>query len=239
MPTQAHEPKKIKTAPEADCAICLTTESLHDFTSPLNQMCSLADLIVKRYGENLDAEAEALFGFFRGSANRLKILLAGLRTYVQVTGSPKPYQRCQGDALLAASMAPLEHEIIESGATVTHDHLPDLNCDPVQISCVFTNLIENSLKFRGERVPDIYVSSSSQDDVWLLSIRDNGMGIPEEQWERVFGVFHRLHNDMIPGAGVGLAIAKRIVEQHGGNIWVESELGRGATFFLTLPKDHN
>jgi len=229
----------METPPEAGCTICFTTESLHDFTSPVNQMCSLADLIIKRYGGQLDAEAETLFGFFSGSAHRLQSLLAGLRTYIQVTGSVKPYQRCEGDALLAASLATLEHEIMESGATVTHDHLPALTCDPVQMSFVFTSLIENSLKFRGERVPEIHVSSSSHDDVWLLSIRDNGMGIPEQQWEHVFGMFHRLHSDSIPGAGVGLSIAKRIVEQHGGNIWIESELGRGATFFLTLPKNHN
>lgn len=239
MQTQAFEPKKMETAPGADCSICLTTESLHNFTSPVNQMCSLADLIVKRYGAKLDNEAETLFGFFKGSADRLQILLAGLRTYVQVTSSSAPYQRCDGEALLAASMAPIEHEIKETGAKVTHDYLPELICDPVQMSCVFTGLIDNSIKFRRECAPEIHVSSRTQGSFWLLSIRDNGMGIPEKHQERIFGMFHRLNSEMIPGAGVGLTIAKRIVEQHGGSIWVESELGHGATFFLTVPKNHN
>jgi light-regulated signal transduction histidine kinase (bacteriophytochrome) len=239
MQTQVPEPKRTETAHNADCSICLTTESLHNFTSPVNQMCSLADLIVKRYEGKLDNEAETLFSFFKGSAHRLQILLVGLRTYIEVTSSTKPYQRCEGDALLAASMATIEHEITEASATVTHDRLPELICDPVQMSFVFTGLIDNSIKFRGERAPEIHVSSSSQDGVWLLTIRDNGIGIPEHQKDRVFGMFHRLNGEMIPGAGVGLTIARRVVEQHGGRIWVESAVGPGATFFLTLPKSQN
>ena len=239
MQTQVPKHKKMEAADDADSSICFTTESLHNLTSPVNQMCSLADLIVKRYGGSLDNEAETLFTLFKGSSQRLEILLAGLRTYIQVTGSTKPYQRCEGDALVAASLVSLDHEITEARATVTNDHLPELICDPVQMSFVFTGLIQNSIKFHGERAPEIHVSSSSQDGVWQLSIRDNGIGISEHQKERVFGLFHRLNGETIPGAGVGLTIAKRVVEQHGGSIWVESELGRGATFFLTLPKMQN
>jgi chemotaxis family two-component system sensor kinase Cph1 len=239
MQTQASEAKKTDTATGADCRICLTTESLHDLTGPANQMCSLADLIVKRYGDNLDSEAETLFGLFHASAHRLQTLLGGLRTYVHATDSLIRYQCCEGDALLAASIAPLGPQITRSGAIVTHDHLPQLICDPVQLSCVFTRLIENSIKFRGERAPEIHVSGGLKGDTWLLSIRDNGIGIPEQQKERIFEMFHRLHSDVIPGAGVGLTIAKRIMELHGGSIWVESELGHGATFLLTLPKNHD
>jgi chemotaxis family two-component system sensor kinase Cph1 len=240
MQMHAREPNKVETAPDGECSIYLTFQSLHDFTSPVNQMCSLADLIAKKYGGRLDGDADdTLFDLFKGAAHRLQTLLAGLKSYIQVTSSSQPYQRCHGDALLDASLATLEQEITHSGATVTHDHLPELICDPVQMSFVLTGLIENSIKFRGERAPEIHVSSRSQEDLWLLSIRDNGMGIPEQQKERVFGLFHRLHSDVIPGAGVGLAIAKRIVEEHGGSIWVESELGHGATFFLALPKNHD
>ena len=105
MQTQVPKHKKMEAADDADSSICFTTESLHNFTSPVNQMCSLADLIVKRYGGSLDNEAETLFTLFKGSSQRLEILLAGLRTYIQVTGSTKPYQRCEGDALVAAPEA--------------------------------------------------------------------------------------------------------------------------------------
>jgi chemotaxis family two-component system sensor kinase Cph1 len=239
MQIQARQPKKIETPKDAGYCIHFTSESMHDLTSPINQMCSLADLIVKRYGGQLDDEADTLFGFFKASAERMQILLRGLRTFVQVTSSSSPHQLCEGDALLAASMTPIEQEIKRSGAIVTHDHLPELFCDSVQMSYLFSSLIENAIKFRGERAPEIHISSSSQQDLWLLSIRDNGMGIPEQHKERVFGMFHRVNCEMISGAGVGLAIAKRIMDLHEGNIWVESELGRGATFFLTLPKSHS
>lgn len=239
MQLQSCEPKKTETAPNADYGICFTAESLHNLASPVTQVCCLADLIAQKYRGALDDEADTLFGFLKASAHRLQILLAGLKAYTELTTFSKPYRRCDGNALMADSLAVLEQAIVESHAVVTSDVLPELMCDPVQMTCVFTGLIENSIKFRGDRAPEIHVSISSQSDVWLISIRDNGIGIPSRQRERVFGMFHRLHSDAISGAGVGLAIAKRIVEQHGGNIWVQSELGYGATFFMTLPRNHS
>lgn len=239
MQIEACQPKKTEIARDAGYSIHFTSESLHDLTSPANQMCSLADLIVERYGGKLDSEADVLLGLFKASAQRLQILLDGLRRFVQVTTSSNPYQLCEGDALLAASLAPIEQDVRQSGAIVTHDHLPELFCDPVQMSYVFSGLIENAIKFRGERAPEIHVASGSQEDAWQLSIKDNGIGISEYQKERVFGMFHRLSSNLIPGAGVGLAIAKRVMDLHGGRMWVESELGRGATFFLVLPKNHH
>ena len=239
MQTQARQPKSAETSRNARYCVHFTSESLHDLTSPVNQMCSLADLIVKRYGGKLDGEADTLFGLFKASAQRLQILLGGMKTFIQVTSSSNPYQLCEGNALLAASLAPIEQAIIKSGATVTHEQLPKLFCDPAQMTYVFSGLIENAIKFRGDRAPEIHVASDSREDAWLLSIRDNGIGISERQKERVFGMFHRLNSDSIPGAGVGLAIAKRVMDLHGGRIWVQSELGRGATFFLALPKSHD
>ena len=239
MQIEACQPKNTEISRDAGYSIHFTSESLHDLTSPANQMCSLADLIVERYGGKLDSEADALLGLFKASAQRLQIFLDGLRRFVQVTTWSSPYQLCEGGALLPASLAPIERDIRQSGAIITHDHLPELFCDPVQMSYVFSGLIENAIKFRGELAPEIHISSSSQQDLWLLSTRDNGIGIQEQQKERVFGMFHRLSSNLIPGAGVGLAIAKRIMDLHGGRMWVESELGRGATFFLALPKNHH
>ena len=135
-------------------------------------------------------------------------------------------RRCDANLLLAAALELVRPAIDRSGAQVTHDALPGLYCDPTQISQTFANLIDNSIKFRGESRPEIHVSAQADGDAWIYSFRDNGMGIDPRHSERIFGVFKRIHNDGYPGAGVGLAIAKKIVEGHGGRIWVESALGR-------------
>ena len=218
------------------CCVPLDSGSLHDLLSPVNQMCTMADMVVQKYRGTLDSEAEVLFGFLQGSASRLQNLLSGLQNYTQTVGSRNPSRRCDANLLLAAALELVRPAIDRSGAQVTHDALPGLYCDPTQISQTFANLIDNSIKFRGESRPEIHVSAQADGDAWIYSFRDNGMGIDPRHSERIFGVFKRIHNDGYPGAGVGLAIAKKIVEGHGGRIWVESALGRGATFRLALPK---
>ena len=218
------------------CCVPLDSASLHDLMSPANQMCSVADLIVKKYRGTLDSEAEVLFGLFQGSAERLQNLLGGLRTYTQTVGSCGPFRRCDADALLAAALEMVRPAIDESGAVVTKDPLTELWCDPSQITYVFSSLLDNSIKFRGEARPEIHISARSDGDAFMYSFRDNGIGIDPRHSERIFGVFRRVHNDAYSGAGVGLAIAKKIIEGHGGRIWVESALEQGATFHLALPK---
>lgn len=220
----------------ADCCVPLDSGSLHDLFSPVNQMCSMADLVLKKYRGTLDSEAEILFGFIQGSAGRVQNLMGGLRTYMQVAGSGVPFQRCDGDSILAEALTSARPAIDLSGASVTYDPLPDLYCDPTQISYTFAALIDNAIKFRGECKPEVRIRVKVEGDRFLYSFRDNGIGIDPRHHESIFGVFKRIHNDAYPGQGVGLAIAKKIVEGHGGRIWVESSLGHGANFLLTLPK---
>ena len=222
-----------------DSNVPLDSGSLHDLFSPVNQMCTMADLMLEKYRGTLDSEAEVLLGFIREAANRSQNLLGGLRTYARAVGSRSPFRRCDGNSLLAAAIEFVRPAIDQSGAQVTHDPLPELYCDPIRISYTFGSIIDNSIKFRGESRPEVHISARPEGGSWVCSFRDNGIGIDPRHRERIFRVFMRIHNDAYPGAGVGLAIAKKIVEGHGGRIWVESALGEGATFFLVLPGSEN
>jgi len=215
----------------------LNADSLHDLMSPVNQICTMTDLILKKHRDSLDDEAQVLFGFIQKAANRLQNLLSGLRTYMQVVGPRAAYRRCDAHALLAGALASIQRAIDENGAVVTHDPLPELSCDPSQIVYTFAGLIQNSIRFRRAARPEIHVSAAADGNAWVFSVRDNGIGIDPRHSERIFSMFKRVDPEAHAGAGVGLAVAKQIVEQHGGRIWVESEPGLGATFFFTLPRD--
>lgn len=223
--------------PEDDGSVQLTAEALHDLVGPVNQLRSMADLLVKRYRGKLDEEGEALCGFIQAAADRVQNLMSGLRTHMRIVGRAQPARDLGADAIVAAATVMIQQAITGSGALVTHDELPEVYCDPTQISFVFASLIENSIKFRSEQPPEIHISARPQEnDRVLFSVRDNGIGIDPKDSDRIFGVFKRIHNDAYPGAGIGLPIAKRIIERHGGRISVESQPGHGATFLFTLPK---
>jgi len=220
-----------------DSCVRLGADALHDLVGPVNQMRSMADLILKRYRGKLDDDAEALFGFMQDSSDRLQNLLNGLRTYMQVIGQRAAYRHFDAGAVLAGAMVTIQQTIDKNDAVVTHDPLPEVYGDPNQISYVFASLIENSIKFRSGSRPEIHVAASPQQNEWLFSVCDNGIGIDPKYRDRIFGVFKRIHNEAYPGAGMGLAIASRILERHGGSIWVEPHHGQGATFLFALP--HN
>ena len=220
-----------------DCLVRLNSDSMHDLMSPVNQVCAIADLILKKHCGKLDEETAVLVGFIQKAGSRLVNLLAGLRTYMQVVGPPLSPRHCDSNSLLASAVASMQHAIDASGAVVTHDPLPDLCCDPNQIVYTFSALIDNSIKFRRDPPPQIHVSAVLHDNTWLFSFRDNGIGIDTRYSQRIFTAFKRLDSESYAGSGVGLAIARQIVEQHGGRIWVESNLGTGTTFFFTLPRD--
>jgi light-regulated signal transduction histidine kinase (bacteriophytochrome) len=241
MPTPVRkvQPGKRPARAPSTCAedcVHLTSDSLHDLASPVNQLGSLTDLVVKKYAGNLDDEAKVLFGYLSGAVDRLQNLLTGLRTFMRVTGAPLSLRGCDANVLLASALTMIQHTVAQSGALVTHDPLPEVRCDAVQITYTLAGLIENSIKFRGERTPEIHVGAVPDQKACILSVRDNGMGIDPRHADRIFQTFKRIHGDTYPGAGMGLAIARRVMDRHHGRIWVDSQLGQGATFFLALPK---
>jgi signal transduction histidine kinase/DNA-binding XRE family transcriptional regulator len=209
----------------------------HDLQEPLRAVAGFTTLLQQRYRGKLDEKADNYIGFVVDGVSRMQALIHGLLEYSRVNtrgGVPEPVR---ADQALKEAVANLQTAIERSGATVTATPLPMVRADLAQLTHVFQNLIENGIKFRSERPPEIEVGARSQDGTWLFWVRDNGIGLDPQYADRIFMIFQRLHTrDKYPGTGIGLAICKRIVERHGGKIWVESQPGRGATFYFTLPE---
>jgi signal transduction histidine kinase len=207
----------------------------HDLQEPLRMVTSFLQLLERRYGGQIDADADEFIGYAIGGATRMKTLVKDLLAYSRVGRHGQPLVRVDCTAILEQALANLILVIDEYGATVTHDRLPTVMADEAQMVQVFQNLIGNALKFHSERPPEIHVGAEHDDGAWVLSVRDNGIGIEKEYFDRIFVAFQRLHDQTrYPGTGIGLAICKRIIERHGGEIWVESEPGQGSTFFFTI-----
>jgi light-regulated signal transduction histidine kinase (bacteriophytochrome) len=220
---------------EEDCSVHLTADALHDLVGPANQMRSMADLILRRHRDKLGDDAETLFGFMQAASDRLQTLISGLRDHTRIVGNAQPYRNFDANAVLEGALATLEQTLEQSRALVTHDPLPEICGDPTQICYAFVSLIENAVKFRANCPPEIHIGVAPAGAYWLFSVCDNGIGIDRKYADRIFEVFKRVHNDNYPGAGMGLPIAQRIIQRHGGRIWVDSDLGKGACFFFTLP----
>jgi light-regulated signal transduction histidine kinase (bacteriophytochrome) len=208
----------------------------HDLQEPLRMVSSFTQLVSARYGGKLDKEADEFIGFASAGASRMQRLLTGLLSYSRATGGTGTLEPVELEDVMGAVKADLRIAIQESRATVTSAPLPRVLGQTEELHQVLQNLIANALKFHGAEPPRVHVSATRQGDRWQVSVRDNGIGIERSQHERVFEMFRRLHKEEeYPGAGVGLAICKRIVERRQGRIWVESEPGRGATFHFTVP----
>jgi len=207
----------------------------HDLQEPLRTMGAMTQLLRRHCAETIDQEAETLFEHIHGGVKRMGDLIRDLLEYSRVSSETdidlKPID-CE--SLLTFALMNVQAQIAESGATVTHDPMPLVTGD-VQLVSVFQNLIGNALKYRSERVPQIHISASRKNDTWIVSVRDNGIGIDMQYAERVFGVFQRLHSrGAYEGTGIGLAICRKIVERCGGEIWLESAPGEGSTFHFSL-----
>jgi light-regulated signal transduction histidine kinase (bacteriophytochrome) len=208
----------------------------HDLQEPLRMVASFTQLLARRYRGRLDAKADDFIGFAVDGANRMQVMIDDLLEYSRVGRRGKPLVPTPLDAVLADVLAGLHAGIAEAGATVTGDPLPSVAADAVQFGRLLQNLIGNALKFRGAEPPRIHVAAERAGPEWILSVRDNGIGIDPRDFERIFVMFQRLHGrERYPGTGIGLALCKKIVERHGGRIWVESEPGRGACFRFTVP----
>ena len=212
----------------------LTYAASHDLQEPLRNIATSAQLFKKRYG-GLDTAANELISYVVDSAMRMGNLIHDLLGYSRIINAGETLSRevPLKDAVDAA-LQNVQAAIVESGATVDVGPLPVLYGDRVQFSQLFQNLISNAIKYRGQEPPRISIRAEARDHEWLLSVADNGQGIDPEYHERIFGVFKRLHGSEYPGTGIGLAICKRIVEKHGGRIWVESRPGQGSTFHFSI-----
>jgi len=167
----------------------------------------------------------------------MQTLINDLLAYSRIGRRGEPVQVTEAEAALQATLENLSMAIQEYGVSITNESLPTVQADPTQLIQLFQNLIGNALKFRAERPPQIHIGVTEADGFWQFSVRDNGIGIESQYFERIFQVFQRLHTRReYKGTGIGLAICKKIIDRHGGRIWVESEAGQGATFYFTLPK---
>lgn len=208
----------------------------HDLQEPLRMVASYTQLLAKRYKGKLDSDADEFIAYAVDGANRMQRLIHDLLAYSRVNTQGQVFEPTSVEALVGYALDNLRSAVEESRAVVTHDPLPTVMADERQLLQLFQNLLSNALKFRGEQPPRVHVSAARRGSEWLFSVRDNGIGIDPQYAERIFVVFQRLHNIAeYPGTGIGLAICKKIVERHGGRIWMESELGQGAAFYFTLP----
>ncbi len=208
----------------------------HDLQEPLRMVTSYLQLLERRYKEKLDDDALEFINYAVDGSNRMKLLIQDLLAYSRVGTRGKDFSLTNCEEVLERVLRDLRLAIEDAGAIVTHDPLPDVMGDEKQLASLFQNLIGNGIKFRSERVPQIHISVEKDKKEWVFSFSDNGIGIEVQYFERIFILFQRLHSrEDYTGTGIGLAISKRIVERHGGRIWVESKPDMGSTFFFTLP----
>ncbi len=207
----------------------------HDLQEPLRTIATYVKLLAQRYYDKLDAQAEEFIGFAVDGAERMQQLIQGLLAYSRIESKELACTSTDCETVLTCTLRDLQQAITESGAEITHDPLPTIAADAKQLGLVFQNLLGNAIKFRSTECPRIHVSARKNGQYWCFAVHDNGIGLDPNQTERIFHIFQRLHTRQeYPGTGIGLAICKKIVERHGGRIWVESAPGRGATFFFTI-----
>jgi PAS domain S-box-containing protein len=208
----------------------------HDLQEPLRMVASYTQLLSKRYKGKLDADADEFIAFAVDGANRMQLLIQALLTFSRIGTKAKELVDTSSEEALKHAITNLSGAIEDSGALVTHDPLPTVTADEGQLVQLFQNLVSNAIKYQRPGVPRVHVSSTKNGGTkWIFSVRDNGLGIESKYFERIFGMFQRLHGrEEFAGTGIGLAICKKIVERHGGSISVESQPGQGSTFRFAL-----
>jgi PAS domain S-box-containing protein len=208
----------------------------HDLQEPLRMVTSYLQILERRYKDKLDANANEFIGYAVDGASRMQKLINDLLGYSRVSTRVQSFELVDCSAILNNVLANLKVAIEESGVIITYDSLPQVMADVTQLRQLFQNLIGNAIKFRSQLSPQIHIGVKQTNDKWLFSVHDNGIGIEPEYIERIFLIFQRLHSRTeYPGTGIGLAICKKIVERHGGRLWVESEPGIGSTFYFIIP----
>ena len=211
----------------------------HDLQEPLRMVASYTQLLARRYKGRLDADADEFIGFAVDGATRMQTLIQDLLAYSRVTTRGQSFKDTDAAVSCDAALRNLTKAISDAEGVITVEPLPRVVADSTQLTQVFQNLIGNALKYRNSRKPEIHVSARADGALALFTVTDNGIGIEPQYFERIFQMFQRLHTIKdYSGTGIGLALCRKIVERHGGRIWVESRLGEGSTFLFTMPRPH-
>jgi PAS domain S-box-containing protein len=209
----------------------------HDLQEPLRMVASYTQLLAKRYKGRLDSDADEFIAYAVDGSTRMQGLIQDLLSYSRAGTDAKPLHKISSESVLKEALGALRATIEESGAIVTHDALPTIVTDGTQLTQVFQNLVGNAIRYQGSQVPLVHVSATKKGSEWIFAVRDNGLGIDPQYFDRIFVLFQRLHGQTeFKGTGIGLAICKKMLEGLGGRIWVESQPQNGSTFFFALPE---
>ncbi|MCH8321817.1 MAG: response regulator [Proteobacteria bacterium] len=207
----------------------------HDLQSPLRGVSTFAEILAADYKGKLDKDADECIDIIVKCASKAQLLISELLTFSRVQSKEQTFKRLCFEEVFENTVDNLAVSIKEARAKITHDPLPDVVADYGQMVQLMENLVANALKFKGKQPPRVHISAKKSDGDWVFSVRDNGIGIPEKDFGKIFEVFQKLHGkDEYSGTGIGLAICKKIIDRHQGRIWVESAPGKGSVFKFTL-----
>jgi light-regulated signal transduction histidine kinase (bacteriophytochrome) len=209
----------------------------HDLQTPMRSIASFAELLSSNYADKLDARAADWLHRILASINQLRVLVGDLLEYSRIDTDAQPAESVVVEEVFTQVVALLDDAISATGAQVTCGTLPTISAHRSQVTELLLHLIDNAIKYHGSEPPRVHVSAERVDHEWHFRVADNGIGITPKHYERIFEIFARLHSPRaFPGTGIGLAACRRIVQRHGGRIWVESELGKGSVFHFTIPE---
>ena len=213
--------------------------SSHDLREPLRMITSFLQLLQKRYADNLDEDANDFINYAVEGAKRMDLMINDLLEYSRIGSTERKFEYIQSEKILETVLINLKPSIEDTNTVITNDPLPLIYANEPQMIQLFQNLIGNAIKYRGVEVPNIHISAENVNDEYIFSVKDNGIGIDQKHLERIFNIFQRLHTrEEYEGTGIGLTISQKILQQHRGEIWAESELGKGTTFYFTLPNQN-
>ncbi|MTK64758.1 MAG: PAS domain S-box protein [Methanobacterium sp.] len=210
--------------------------SSHDLQEPLRMITLYSQLLEKRYKDSLDSDADDFINYIVENAKRMKQLIEDLLEYSRLTSQTKEFDNVDLENILEQVLNNLSISITENNVKIAHEPLPTIFADDNQMMQVFQNLITNAIKFRGKKSPEINITARNDGENWIFAFKDNGIGIKPDHQKQIFKVFNRLHTkEEYSSTGIGLSIVEKIIKHHHGQIWVESELGKGSTFYFTVP----
>ncbi|MGE5411577.1 MAG: ATP-binding protein [Clostridiales bacterium] len=208
----------------------------HDLQEPLRMVSNFTNLLLTRYPANADDKSREYMNFIVEGAKRMSQIVSDLLTYSRVSTRGETFVLTDMNKAVEEALRNLQYAVMESHAVINYKDLPVIEADPIQMKQLFQNLLSNAIKFRSTENPVINIEAVRKDEQWIFSVKDNSIGIASEYFERIFVIFQRLHErEKYPGTGMGLSICKKIIERHGGRIWVESDIEKGSTFYFTIP----